>query len=161
VKKYLIGAGRMRRKGWTSLDADERQRPDVLATVPPIPSECRGAAAFEMIHVFEHFYLWDARTLLREILDSLIEGGEVVIECPDLMSAVETLSGRNGKPLQQWGMWVLYGDPRNRNPFFGHRWGWTPETLEAELREAGFKEIRHERPLHHVPARDFRIIGIK
>jgi len=159
--KVMIGAGRSKRAGWLRLDADERARPDILATVPPLPEEVRGADAFELIHVFEHFYLWDARDLLGTFFDFLSPGGELIIECPDLDSAVAALSGASGKPKMQWGMWVLYGDPGQRNPWYGHRWAWTPETLTAELRAAGFETIRSERPKHHVPDRDFRLVATK
>jgi SAM-dependent methyltransferase len=136
-------------------------KPDILSELPPVPEACRGAEAFELIHVFEHFYKWDAEALLGQFFDLLRPGGELVIECPNILSAIETLGGRNGKPVDQWGMWVLYGDPGRRNPFFGHRWGWTPDTLGDALSLAGFETIRTERPKHHVPERDFRLVGVK
>lgn len=161
MSRFMIGAGRQRRSGWKTVDADRRVRPDIVATLPPVPEECREAEAFELIHVLEHFHLWEARDLLRGFLEALRPGGELILELPNLESAIETLSGRNGRNRDQWGMWVLYGDPRRKNPLFGHKWAWTPATLEAELLEAGFGSVRRERPRHHVPARDFRLVGVK
>lgn len=68
-KKYLVGSGRIRRRGWLTIDADERVEPDIVSTLPPVPEECRGAAVFELIHVFEHFYKWEAEGLLVEFFD--------------------------------------------------------------------------------------------
>ena len=161
MSRYMIGAGGQRRKGWKTVDANPRTKPDIVAELPPIPAECRDAAAFELIHVLEHFYLWDARELLKEFFAALRPGGELILELPNLMSAIETLAGTNGRRGDNWSMWVLYGDPRRSNPLFGHRWGWTPETLSEELRAAGFSTIRLERPRHHVPARDFRLVATK
>lgn len=159
--RYMIGAGRQRREGWKTIDADPRVKPDIVSTLPPVPEECHGADAFEMIHVLEHFHLWEARELLRQLREALKDGGELILELPNLLSAVETLSGRNNRPVDSWAMWVLYGDPRSRNPLYGHKWGWTPETLSQELTDVGFETIRIERPKHHVPARDFRLVAVK
>lgn len=158
-----IGAGRHRRDGWTTLDADQAVDPDIVATVPPLPESCRGADVFRMIHVFEHFFLWEARALLAECHDKLAPAGRLVIECPNLDSAIAALSGASGRPKRQWGYWVLYGDPGHKNPLYGHRWGWTPETLTAELKSAGFlaENIKPERPRYHVPERDMRIVAVK
>ena len=161
MSRFMIGAGGQRRKGWKTVDANPRTKPDIVAELPPIPEECRDAAAFELIHVLEHFYLWDARELLRGFFTALRPGGELVLELPNLMSAVETLAGTNGRRGDAWSMWVLYGDPRRENPLFGHRWGWTPETLSLELEQVGFRRIVQERPKFHVPDRDFRLVAFK
>lgn len=159
--RYMIGAGRQRRAGWLTIDADERVAPDIVAKLPPVPEQCRGAREFELIHVLEHFHLWEARRLLSEFHDLLGPGGRLVLELPNLRTAIETLSGANGRPVDQWGMWVLYGDPGHENPWFGHKWGWTPESLEKELGVAGFDIVHRERPQHHVPERDFRLVAVK
>ncbi len=159
--KYSIGDGKEKTAGWLTVDADPRVEPDIVATVPPLPAECYGAEAFRLIHVFEHFYKWDAEELLRQFFEALGDGGRLVLELPNLESAIDALSGKSGKSQSSWGMWVLYGDPGHRNPLFGHRWGWTPETLTEALRAAGFSRIEEERPRHHVPDRDFRIVAFK
>ena len=56
-------------------------------------------------------------------------------------------------------MWPLYGDPAHRNPLFGHRWGYTPETLTVERERARFaaENVRVVRARHHFPGTDFRV----
>lgn len=156
----MIGKGRQKRRpGWTTLDANPQVDPDILATLPPIPDEVRGAEAFELIHVFEHFFLWEAHELLKQFREFLSPGGVLILELPNLQSAIDTLSGKIDRPIGQWAMWVLYGDPGHKNPLMSHKWAWTPRTLTAALTAAGFADIKRERPKHHVPDRDFRLVA--
>ena len=163
ANRLMIGAGRTRRKGWTTLDADPRSRADIIAAVPTLPTEVTSTKwdEVEMIHVIEHFYLWEARQLLREIRGVLAPGGKLVIEAPNILYAARVLCGieqpRNHSG--QFDMWPMYGDPRHRNPLFGHRWGYSPNSMRSELVMAGFDEdaivVKHAR--HHVPVWDFRV----
>lgn len=95
----------------------------------------------EMIHFLEHLYLWDARAQLRQIRAVLVPGGKLVVEVPNIGYAACVLCGLEQPPrgaAGQFDMWPLYGDPSHQNPLFGHRWGYTPESLVEELVGAGF-----------------------
>lgn len=162
--ELMIGAGRTRRPGWTTIDADSKSGADIIATVPPLPESVtnRQWRKVEMIHFLEHLYLWDAKRLLREIHSVLASGGKLVIEVPNIRYAARVLCGLEKPPrgaAGQFDMWPLYGDPSHRNPLFGHRWGYTPESLTNELVAAGFEreQIRVLRARHHFPGRDFRV----
>jgi len=168
MNKLMIGAGRMRRKGWLTLDADPESGADIIATVPPLPDEARAVQwdEIEMIHVIEHFYLWEARQLLREIREVLAVGGRLVIEAPNIAYAARVLCGLVKPPRGAKGkydMWALYGDPRRSNPLYGHRWGYSPESMQAELIDAGFaaEAIEVKPAQHHKPVRDFRVEAIR
>lgn len=168
--RLMIGAGSKRRSGWTTLDADPATGADIIATVPPLPAAVLAEqwAEIEMIHVIEHFYLWEARELLSQLRDVLRVGGKLVIEAPNIQYAARVLCGLERPPRTAKGkqgkfdMWPLYGDPRERNPLYGHRWGYTPETMRAELIAAGFdaNAIEDKPAQHHVAIRDFRIEAI-
>lgn len=162
-RRYNIGAGREKLSGWISVDADERTGADVISTLPPVPDEFAGADAFRLIHVLEHFHKWEAEEMLRDFHRLLKPGGRLILELPNLQSAIDALSGKSGKSPERWGFWVLWGDPSHRNPLFGHKWGWTPATLRSALIDAGFQgeNVRDERPRYHVPDRDFRIVAIR
>lgn len=160
-RKIDIGSGRARIDGWETCDANPRSGADYIAELPPVPEEFRGVAAFRLIHVLEHFYRWDAIGLLLQFHEFLKPGGVLILELPNLQSAIDALSGKSGRSRMQWGMWVLYGDPGHKDPLYGHRWGWTPATLTTELRAAGFAHVQSERPKHHVPDRDFRLVARK
>jgi SAM-dependent methyltransferase len=162
-RRYSIGDGRERPEGWITVDADPRVKPDIVADLPPVLPEMDGAEAFRLIHVLEHVHKWEAEEMLRGFFRALRPGGRLVLELPNLDSAIETLSGNNGRPLDRWGMWVLYGDPNHKNPLFGHKWGWTPRTLRETLVACGFSNDRivDERAKYHVPDRDFRLVALK
>lgn len=160
TKKVDIGSGK-KVSGWITVDANPKANVDLISTLPPVPEELRDTDVFRLIHVLEHFHRWEACRLLREFHEFLTPGGQLVLELPNLLSAIDALSGKSGKPKRQWGMWVLYGDPTSRNPLYGHKWGWTPETLTHELERAGFRRIIEERPKFHVPDRDFRLVAFK
>jgi len=155
--KFDIGAGQ-KKSDWITVDAKPGPNVDIVATLPPLPPEVRSASAIRMIHVLEHFHLWEAREILRQCFESLRTGGKLILELPNLQSAIDTLSGAIKQNRSQWGMWVLYGNPAGENPLYGHKWGWTPKTLLPELVAAGFsaKKIKKAIPRFHVPMRDFR-----
>ena len=168
--KLMIGAGRKRQRGWTTLDADVNTGADIIATLPPLPDAVLAQQwdEIEMIHVIEHFYLWEARELLPQLRDVLKMGGKLVIEAPNILYAARVLCGleqppRVAKSKQgKFDMWPLYGDPRGCNPLYGHRWGYSPETMREELIAAGFdaEKIEELPAQHHVAVRDFRIEAI-
>jgi len=154
--------------GWTNIDivaSEGALAPDILcdALKVPLPDAC--AVEIMCIHGFEHFHRWDCDALLEEWKRMLLPGGLLVLELPNLAKCCENiLSGFTGagKHPDQAGMWGLYGDPRMRDPFMCHRWGWTPDSLRAILAEHGFEKIREE-PTQHHPAgrlhRDMRMVA--
>lgn len=165
--KLMLCAGRQKRDGWTTLDANPRAKPDIVATLPGLldhvkPGSC---SEIELIHGIEHFYLWEARPLLREIWEALKPGGRVVLEQPDISYAAKVLLGMIDPPkrLNQFAMWPLYGDPGHKSELYCHRWGYTPDSLRGELVSAGFDPSRITTPKarHHFPGRDFRVEAIK
>lgn len=163
-KRLMIGAGGSRAAGWKTLDADPRSRADYIAEVPPLPDEVKSERweAIEMIHVIEHFYQWDAMTLLRECFDILEPGGRLILEAPNIEFAAAVIAGLVKPPKGspgQFDLWPLYGDPTRRNPLYGHRWGWSPSSLSKALVDVGFNEsnVVTMRAKHHFPIRDFRV----
>lgn len=161
--KLMLCSGRQRREGWTTLDANRRANPDIVATLPGLldhvePGTC---SQIELIHGIEHFYLWEARPLLSEIFQALEPGGLAVFEQPDISYAAKVLLGLldKPKPVGQFAMWPLYGDPGHKSTLYCHRWGYTPDSLTEELVSAGFDAANISRPKarHHFPGRDFRL----
>jgi len=168
--KLTIGRGMYGKHGYTTLDANPNIGAAIVATVPPFPKEVTDHVGkweeVEMIHFLEHLYQWDAAELLREIRGVLAVGGRVVIELPDISFAAAVLMGAKdripGTAAGQCDMWPIYGDPSERNPLYGHRWGYTPQTLREALETAGFKPegISQKPAQYHVPGRDFRMEAV-
>jgi hypothetical protein len=90
---------------------------------------------------------------------------KLILELPDLYKcAVNLIEGHRmkaGKHPDQMSMWGLYGDPRYNDPNMCHRWGWTPQSLEAYLKEHGFKEIKHLPTVYHPAGREHRDMRIE
>lgn len=168
MRKLLLCSGPTRPPGFVRLDANPEHEPDILAAVPPLPAEARGPwDVVELVHGIEHFWTWDALPLLRDIHAALKPGGVLVLEQPNLEAAARVLLGLD--PPQYRGTlesayWPIYGDPAHRDVGYMHRWGYTPATLSALLREAApWARIAVLPQQYHSYAkgRDFRIEATK
>lgn len=162
--KLAIGQGE--REEWITIDADPGQCATHRTMVPPLPPLVKvdKFAEIEMIHFLEHLYYWDAISLLKECTEMLELGGLLVIECPNIEWCCKHLLGQVKTPSKnpaenQFDLWGFYGDPTREQPLYGHRWGWTPKSLEKELHSIGEFEINHETPKYHNPVRDFRVVA--
>ena len=166
-----IGCGRHVLDGWTNIDVQRsplaKRPPEILcdAKTIPLPGEC--ADEIQAIHLWEHFYLWECDALLAEWRRLLKPGGTLVLELPNLVKCAQNIVDdrmKGGKDVDQLGMWGLYGDPREKDPYMCHRWAWSPKTLRKFLQERGFRDAR-EHPTQWHPAgrehRDMRIEAIK
>ena len=166
-----VGCGRHVLDGWTNVDVQRSPRakrdPEIFSDARsiPLPDEC--ADELMAIHVFEHFYRWEAEDVLAEWRRLLKPSGKLILELPDLEKCCRNVIDggmKGGKDQDQLGMWGLYGDPRERDPYMIHRWAWTPRTLGDLLAANGFRAIK-ERPTEWHPAgrahRDMRIEAIK
>lgn len=119
------------------------------------------------IHVVEHFWRWEVLDILKEWTRVLKPGGLMILECPNLISACQTLLANPelaSRPdaAGQRSMWVFYGDPGWKDPLMIHRWGYTPQSLSALMHEAGLINIRQEPAVYKLrEPRDMRIVGEK
>lgn len=110
------------------------------------------------IHVIEHFYLWDVVPLLVEWKRVLKSGGLLVLECPDLYKCcVNFIRDFGANPRQS--LLGIYGDPGYKDELMMHRNGYTPESLSALVREAGFVKVKSCKPQFHARRydRDMRL----
>lgn len=162
-----LGSGDMSLPGYLNVDqAPERDghRPDIVSDVMKLDLADAYADEIMAIHVFEHFFLWDVDNVLAEWKRVLKPGGRLVLELPDLLkSARNFLKHPDTTDPKKWqlSMYGFYGDPSWAEPVMNHKWGWTPTSLEAKLRDCGFVEIRHSLPRFHQLARDMRVTAVK
>lgn len=91
------------------------------------------------VHFIEHLVPWEVPGFLQDCHALLREGGQLVLELPDLLKCVQNILKSE---RDQLGMWGLYGNPGTRNTYMLHRWAYTPETLSSLLRDAGFDALR-------------------
>lgn len=157
-----VGAGGRRLKGYTGVDIVKRPGADIIAPAHKIPLADGSCEEIIAIHIWEHFYRWQCDGVLKEWRRLLAPGGLLILELPNLIKACQNiLSGVEGKHPDQLGMWACYGDPRQEDEFMSHRWGWTPITLTAILRQQGFVDIVETVPEYHLAGRENRDMRIE
>lgn len=141
-----LGCGPDKRAGWVNVDVNPQFEPDLVADAHALPAlDDRSCEVIESCHLFEHLTFTQARGALREWRRLLAPGGELRLELPNLERCIALIGTEmDGRDL---GMISLFGYPPEvdeQGPPQLHKWGWTPTTLTAELRAAGFDDVREE-----------------
>lgn len=166
-----LGCGDKILPGYVNVDVVEvraGKKPDVICDLHDLaPFADSSADEILSVHVVEHFWRWEIRDVLREWIRVLKPGGRMVVECPNIKSACETILqdpekfSRDDQHGQRT-MWVFYGDPKWKDPLMIHRWGYTPESLRSLLAEVGLTQIRQEPAQFKLrEPRDMRVVGTK
>lgn len=170
-RRLNLGCGDKILPGYINVDVAESRagkRPDVLCDLHRLaPFEDGSVDEILSVHVVEHFWRWEVLDILREWVRLLRPGGEMILECPNLIAACEEFlknpdvaSGPGGEGQQT--MWVFYGDPGWRDPLMIHRWGYTPASLARVMQEAGLVNVRQEPAQFKLrEPRDMRVVGEK
>jgi len=165
-----LGCGDKYLEGYTNVDlapSRKGKEPDVICDLKKLDFPEGYADEVLSVHTIEHFYHWEAKDVVAEWMRVLKPGGQLILECPNLLTAAKhflkdpekySSPGKEG----QMSMWVFYGDPAWRDPLMCHRWGYTPKSLQKLLCEAGFTQVKQEpAQFKKREPRDMRITGIK
>lgn len=145
-------------EGWINVDAVDRGQ-EITSDIRKLPFPDEYADEVMAIHVIEHFYVWEVFDVLKEWIRVLKPGGELIIECPNLMKAVEYMNNGITNPQLTW--WPLYGDPAHKDPLMCHKWGYTPASLAAVMKKMGLDPERKMAQYHLKERRDMRFVGKK
>ncbi len=149
-----IGAGNKRMDGWLSLGLEPEH--DIHSDIRVLPLPDASVDEAIAIHVVEHLAPWDVVPALTEWCRVLKPGATLALELPDLLKCCRAvLAGRGPRD----GLWGLYGEPLKEEELMLHRWGYTPESLSALLKEGGFVKIKSRNPQFHAQRldRDMRL----
>ncbi len=163
--------------GWLNVDGAHRNKdvrgPDLLHAVQfapdgsivnplPLPDGC--AEELQAIHAAEHVHQWELPFLIAEWHRLLKPGGLLVLELPDLHKFCHNiLQGKmvGGKHPDQLGMWAAWGDPRGKDPWMTHKWGYTFKTLAPIVMAAGFEKPNEHPTRYHPAGREFRDLRLE
>lgn len=91
-------------------------------------------------------------------------GGKLVLELPCLDKVLNYISDCINNKIEispTYSLFVFWGDPKYKNEFMVHKWGYTTRMLEDLLVECGFKDIQFEEPRYHFKSRDMRVTARK
>ncbi len=142
--KLDIGAGNKSSEGWTSFGLEPHH--EIYGDVTDMPLDDDTVDEARAIHVIEHVYPWDALRTLKEWLRILKPGGLLILELPDLAKCCANfLAGTHPRK----GILGIYGDIEGGDVLMLHKTGYTPQSLRALLREAGFTKVRQRLPEFH------------
>lgn len=144
MKKLLrlnIGCGGVKLNGYVNLDiVDENGAADELLDCTNIlalhPEWKETVEEIIGMHVFEHFYLDDARRAVRQFHDLLINEGTVILEMPDFSRLSRMIA--NGQDDDLTLGYIFGSHSRNGQT---HYWGWTRHNLEDLFITAGFSKV--------------------
>src|SRR3954465_10914899 len=87
--------------------------PDIICDLRSVPLPDGCASEVMAIHVFEHFFLWEAPAVLTEWHRLLRPEGKLVLEMPDLIKCCTNIingiglvdtGGKNPHALGMWGL---------------------------------------------------------
>lgn len=156
-----LGCGKKHFNGYINIDFPSKwctRKPDVECDIRSLPYGDSSVDEIIAIHVFEHFYLWEAPKILDEWARVLKPGGKLILELPCLNKVIGWL---NHNPISlRHTLFALYGDPQYEAPEMVHKWCYSREHLTALLKHH-FENITEERCQFHVPDRDMRIVSTK
>lgn len=157
--KLNVGCGTDYREGFINIDgSDELQKVDKVIDISSDPlTDYFNKSTIQFIlanDILEHHFHWEAQRILREFYLLLAPGGEIELRVPDTEFIIKSWR----IPLQRK-IVLMYGGQdigqgidaemdRSRKlfpQFFCHKYGWTRDSMTAELEDIGFKQISTQR----------------
>lgn len=142
-----LGCGDDRLEGWVNID----YRPDVatiVADCSTLPVRSGTAAEIRALDLLEHFPHDRTQRILAEWRRALTPAGTLTVKVPNIAALAHAIVR---SPHRQ--------DVYVRNIYGGHRWGpdgmwdahhwaWSPETICAELAQAGYQILACDNDLN-------------
>ena len=165
--KFNMGCGRDRLPGYLGVDmhsdtADIKQ--DIMKL--DLPESC--ADEIFASHVIEHIPQHRAPKVLEKWLNTLKDGGMLVLETPDLAGLCKDYLEQEGADQHMTAM-CIYGasvdritpETQEKGALSPHLWGYTPKSLSDLCTTVGFKDIKILPVTGQHPGKNFRLEAVK
>lgn len=126
-------------KPWINIDAQERWQPDLVSDGAHLPYEASSCDLVVDHHIWEHEGCGGALGLQQEAFRLLRPGGSLLVFVPDMRALAQNwLLGKLNNQVYMtnlYGAWM--GDEHDR-----HRWGYVQASLDVELRQCPWSEVK-------------------
>ncbi len=166
--KLHLGCGKKYLQGYINIDGYIGAKADIYLDFKKVGKFFLPFSAHEilMIHSISYLNLWEARDFFRTVHGLLKEGGNLIMECPDISNCsrklLEAGSSETFNPDYLEGVRGFYAfgldNLAERRPYYPYAFGWSGWHLKQELEEAGFREVVLTEPKTHEKSwRDLRI----
>ena len=152
--KLNVGCGGDYREGFVNIDGNQLlSKVDYIVNITPgVLPKYFVEGSFRYIRAkdfLEHHFHWEGCALLKDFYALLAEDGQLDMTLPDVANIINsTKHDVERKILWLYGGQDIQPNPerqdisRQRNPqYYCHKYGWTVETLVAELYSAGFSDV--------------------
>ncbi|MCX5804133.1 MAG: methyltransferase domain-containing protein [Proteobacteria bacterium] len=132
--RLQLGCGSRHFEGYINIDWRKTRATDLVCDIRKLPYIDNSVELIETYHVIEHLPRHDLPKTLKEWHRILVEGGKLIIECPDFDEIVKR---------------YLEGDERQLDGIFGlqrfegdyHLFGYNTARLTRVLKECGFTNL--------------------
>jgi predicted SAM-dependent methyltransferase len=141
ITKLHLGCGNIHKNGYINVDVRKTDFVDVVCDLNVYlgRQSANSSSVIESYHVIEHLGRHVVPKMLSHCYRVLVPNGKLILECPDFDQAVKDYVAGNKTRIDN-----IFGLQRTNYDY--HKFGYTKESLEEVLRNAGFKNIMFEAP---------------
>ena len=137
--KLHVGCGDRHFEDYINIDCRKTRATDLVCDIKNLPYPDNSVELIETYHVIEHIPRHDLPKALKEWYRIIVQGGKLIIECPNFDEAVkEYIEGNEKRVYNIFGLQRFPGDT--------HQFGYNFKRLKKLLKEAGFKNIKEREP---------------
>lgn len=137
--KLHLGCGNRHFKGYVNIDLRKTRATDLVCDIRKLPYPDNSVDLIETYHVIEHLPRHYLPKALKEWRRVLINGGSLIIECPDFDKIVERYLNGDEKQLDG-----IFGLQRFDGDY--HIFGYNLKRLKMLLQDCGFTDIKNREP---------------
>lgn len=156
ITKLNIGCGRRKYKGYTTIDIEPRNGPDIVGDFRKMTFS--GITEIRTEHLLEHFSRDESIAVLSLWREWLAPGGILVVETPDFEAICAGFAAQDGRG-RYWFTRHTYGSQEADWAF--HRDGWYETKFKSLLPEIGFKIEGISRNCTHGNLPNIKVVAIK
>lgn len=154
--KLHLGCGDVYLNDYVNIDLSSDSVADVISDFQNIYRLYPENSVSEilMVHSISYLRLWEAIDFFKECHYILKEGGQLILEFPDIEKCASVIvKSKNDYPNYIEAVRSFYafdmGQIKNKESFYTYRFGWSSWHIEQELKNIGFKNIVYTDGLLH------------